>query len=232
MFERYSEQARRSLFFARYEASQLGSIVIDTEHLLLGLLREDTGLTGILFARSRISQNDVRRELEGRSVFREKVFTSVEIPFSEQVKRSLHFASEEADRLSHNYIGTEHLLLGILREEASVAAAALIRRGMRLSAVREELQRLLNQPASGIDVDTHFTEGFGVEPAGPRERLRPSRWRLRFRDGGYWFLREGEAPEGPYCATCWDTERRWVRMVHDARGEVRCENCGERGHES
>jgi ATP-dependent Clp protease ATP-binding subunit ClpA len=234
MFERYSEQARRSLFFARYEASQLGSIVIDTEHLLLGLLREDTGLTGILFARSRISQNDVRRELERRSVFREKVSTSVEIPFSEQAKRSLQFASEEADRLSHNYIGTEHLLLGMLREEASVAAAALIHRGMRLSAVREELQRL-NHPATGIEVDsdTHPAAWwFSVEPEGSSERLRHSNWTLRFRDGGYWFLREGETPEGPYCATCWDTERRWVRMVRDARGEVLCENCGERGRES
>src|ERR671919_4192 len=122
MFERYTERARRVLFFARYEASQLGSISIETEHLLLGLIREGKGLTSRIFARSHLSLESIRKEIEGRTVFREKVSTSVEIPFSAETKRVLQFAAEEADRLLHNYIGTEHLLLGILREERSVAA--------------------------------------------------------------------------------------------------------------
>jgi hypothetical protein len=232
MFERYTEQAVRALFFARYDASQLGSIVIEPEHLLLGLIRESKGLTNALFARLGVSQEDIRRELEGRSAFREKIATSVEIPFSEPAKRVLQFAAEESDRLLHNYIGTEHLLLGILREERSAAAALLIDKGMRVDAVRMEIVRLLNEPPAGIEVDrgTHFAAGFGfdVEPVRPPERLRPTEWTLRLRDDGYWFQREGEAPEGPYCPRCWDTERRWVRMVRDARGEVRCENCQER----
>ena len=78
-------------------------------------------------------------------MFREKVSTSVEIPFSAETKRVLQFAAEEADRLLHNYIGTEHLLLGILREERSVAATILMEKGMRLNTVREDIVALLNE---------------------------------------------------------------------------------------
>jgi ATP-dependent Clp protease ATP-binding subunit ClpC len=145
MFERYTERARRVLFFARYEASQLGSISIETEHLLLGLIREGKGLTSRIFARSHLSLESIRTEIEGRTVFREKVSTSVEIPFSAETKRVLQFAAEEADRLLHNYIGTEHLLLGILREERSVAATILMEKGMRLNTVREDIVALLNE---------------------------------------------------------------------------------------
>jgi len=145
MFERYTERARRVLFFARYEASQLGSISIETEHLLLGLIREGKGLTSRIFARSHLSLENIRKEIEGRTVFREKVSTSVEIPFSAETKSVLKFAAEEADRLLHNYIGTEHLLLGILREERSVAASILMEKGMRLNAVREDIVQLLNE---------------------------------------------------------------------------------------
>src|SRR5881394_2821752 len=145
MFERYTERARRVLFFARYEASQLGSISIETEHLLLGLIREGKGLTSRIFARSHLSLENIRKEIEGRTVFREKVSTSVEIPFSAETKRVLQFAAEEADRLLHSYIGTEHLLLGILREERSVAASILMEKGMRLNTVREDIVQLLNE---------------------------------------------------------------------------------------
>jgi ATP-dependent Clp protease ATP-binding subunit ClpC len=145
MFERYTERARRVLFFARYEASQLGSISIETEHLLLGLIREGKGLTSRIFARSHLSLDSIRKEIEGRTVFKEKVSTSVEIPFSAETKRVLQFAAEEADRLLHNYIGTEHLLLGILREERSVAATILMEKGMRLNTVREDIVALLNE---------------------------------------------------------------------------------------
>ena len=145
MFERYTERARRVLFFARYEASQLGSISIETEHLLLGLIREGKGLTSRIFSRSHLSLENIRKEIEGRTVFREKLSSSVEIPFSTETKRVLQFAAEEADRLLHNYIGTEHLLLGILREERSVAAVVLSEKSMRLNTVREDIVQLLNE---------------------------------------------------------------------------------------
>jgi len=145
MFERYTERARRVLFFGRYEASQLGSVSIETEHLLLGLIREGKGLTSRIFARSHLSLESIRKEIEGRTVFRDKVSTSVEIPFSVETRRVLQAAAEEADRLLHNYIGTEHLLLGILREERSVAATILMEKGMRLHTVREDIVQLLNE---------------------------------------------------------------------------------------
>src|SRR5262245_26549232 len=153
MFERYTERARRTLFFARYEASQLGSVSIETEHLLLGLLRGAQGLSGRLFASARISYEPVRKEVESRSIFREKVSTSVEIPFTGETKRVLGFAAEEADRLRHNYIGTEHLLLGLLREEQGVGGSILKDKGMRLNTVREDIVRLLNEknPAGTMD---------------------------------------------------------------------------------
>src|ERR1700722_7241111 len=145
MFERYTERARRVLFFARYEASQLGSVSIETEHLLLGLIREGKGLTSRIFARSHLSLENIRKEIEGRTVFREKVSTSVEIPFSAETKRVLQFAAEMADRRPATYMATEHLLLGILREERSVAASILMEKGMRLNTVREDIVQLLNE---------------------------------------------------------------------------------------
>ena len=140
MFERYTEKARRVIFFARYEASQFGSPYIETEHLLLGLLREDKTLTN-RFLRSHASVESIRKQIEGHTTIREKVSTSVDLPLSNECKRVLAYAAEEAERLSHKHIGTEHLLLGLLREEKCFAAEILTERGLRLPAVREELQR-------------------------------------------------------------------------------------------
>jgi ATP-dependent Clp protease ATP-binding subunit ClpC len=140
MFERYTEKARRVIFFARYEASQFGSPYIETEHLLLGLLREDKALTN-RFLRSHASVESIRKQIEGHTTIREKVSTSVDLPLSNECKRVLAYAAEEAERLSHKHIGTEHLLLGLLREEKCFAAEILTERGLRLPAIREELQR-------------------------------------------------------------------------------------------
>src|SRR5882757_1735288 len=140
MFERYTEKARRVIFFARYEASQFGSPYIETEHLLLGLLREDKALTN-RFLRSHASVESIRKQIEAHTTIREKVSTSVDLPLSNECKRVLACAAEEAERLSHKHIGTEHLLLGLLREEKCFAAEILQERGLRLPAIREELQR-------------------------------------------------------------------------------------------
>ncbi len=148
MFERYTERARRVIFFARYEASQLGSNSIETEHLLLGLIREGKGLTSRIFSKSHLSMETIRKEIEGRAIYRDKVSTSVDIPLSPESKRVLGYASEEAERMLHNYIGTEHVLLGLMREEKSVAATILGEKGMRLSAVREDIVQLLNEKAN------------------------------------------------------------------------------------
>src|ERR1700687_3433579 len=146
MFERYTEKARRVIFFARYEASQFGSPYIETEHLLLGLLREDKALTN-RFLRSHASVESIRKQIEGHTTIREKVSTSVDLPLSNECKRVLAYAAEEAERLSHRHIGTEHLLLGLLREEKCFAAEILHERGLRLSTIREELARSTQEKA-------------------------------------------------------------------------------------
>ncbi len=139
MFEKYTEKARRVIFFARYEASQLGSRMIETEHILLGLLREDKALANRFLPRTDAAVDSIRKQIEGRTVVHDKVSTSVELPLSDESKRVLTYAAEEADRLLSRDIGTEHILLGLLREDKSVAAAILHEKGLRLSRVREEL---------------------------------------------------------------------------------------------
>src|SRR6476646_1774539 len=141
MFERYTEKARRVIFFARYEASQFGSPYIETEHLLLGLLREDKALTN-RFLRGHGEVEAIRKQVEDHTTVREKVSTSVDLPVSDEAKRALVHAAEEAERLSHKHVGTEHLLLGLLREEGSFAARLLNEHGVLLSAVREELAKV------------------------------------------------------------------------------------------
>jgi ATP-dependent Clp protease ATP-binding subunit ClpC len=145
MFERYTERARRVLFFARYEASEFGSLSIETEHVLLGLVREGKGLTSRLFERFSISLADIRAEIIGRTIAHPKIPTSVEIPFTGETRRILQYGAEEADRLMHGHIGTEHLLLGILREERCLAATLLMQKGMRLDRLRSEIVDLLNE---------------------------------------------------------------------------------------
>ena len=141
MFERYTEKARRVIFFARYEASQFGAPAIEPEHLQLGLMREDKTLTGRFFPRAQITIESIRREIESRTLLRERIPTSVELPLAPETKRVLHYSHEESDRLQHRHIGTEHLLLGLLREERSMAAQILFERGLRLAAVRDEIAR-------------------------------------------------------------------------------------------
>ena len=109
MFEKFSEKAKRVLFLARYEASQMGSRVIGTEHLLLGLLKEGEEITRELFHRSNIAIEMLRAELEEIGPSQERMSTSVEIPFSEETKRALAHAEEEANRRIQNFGYGQHV---------------------------------------------------------------------------------------------------------------------------
>ena len=100
MFERYTDRARRVIFFARYDASALASSSIDTEHLLLGLLREGAGIAGKIFKRNKLTYEMVRREIEARGRLRAPTPTSVDMPLSPEAKLVLQHASEEAERRS------------------------------------------------------------------------------------------------------------------------------------
>jgi len=140
MFEKYTEKARRVIFFARYEASQFGQPYIETEHLMLGILREDKALTN-RFLRSHASVESIRKQVQEHTIIREKVSTSIDLPLSNECKQVLAYAAEEAAQLGHKHIGTEHLLAGLLREEKCFAAQILHERGLRLLMIREELAK-------------------------------------------------------------------------------------------
>ncbi len=176
MFEKYTEKARRVIFFARYEASQFGSPTIETEHLLLGLIREDKTLTARFIPKASATIQDIRKEIEGRTLIRDKVSTSVELPFSEECKRALNSAVEESERLGHRHIGTEHILLGLLREEHSVAAEILREHGFRTRLIREELGRgaaekhaqgKAKEPLSLLEFSRDLTEAAGNDVLDP-----------------------------------------------------------------
>src|SRR5215831_1806909 len=141
MFRRYTKSARRVFFFANHEATQFGSQSIETEHVLLGLTREDENLMN-RFLRNHSSVESVRNEIEGRTVIREKVSTSIDLPLSNECKLIIAYAAEEAERLNSYHIGTEHVLLGIFRVEKCVASEILQQIGLRLNAIRQELARV------------------------------------------------------------------------------------------
>jgi ATP-dependent Clp protease ATP-binding subunit ClpA len=138
MFENYTEKARRTIFFSRYEASQFGSPYIESEHLLLGLLREDKALAAHFLHRHDVVES-LREEIAAHAVYPEKPTTSIDLSFTQECKRILAFGAEESLRLQHKHIGTEHLFLGILREPQSFAARLLTERGIRLDLARLEI---------------------------------------------------------------------------------------------
>jgi len=158
VFERYTEKARRAIFFARYEASQYGRPQIEPEHLLLGVLREHHEL-GRRLLTSAEAVAAVRAEIAKRSVPGEKVPTSVDLPLSEDCKRVLNYTVEEADRLSHQQIGCAHLLMGLLREEQCFAAEVLRRFGITLDQLRQEAERIAAVPPSQDMADTSGVSG-------------------------------------------------------------------------
>ncbi len=131
MLERFTEKARRVIFFARYEASQYGSPCIETEHLF-SVSSAKIRLSRIAICGTQGSIESIRKEIEPRITIRERISTSIEVPLSAESKRILSYATDEADKLSTKHVGTEHLLLGILREEKCFASEILLERGLRL----------------------------------------------------------------------------------------------------
>ncbi|HET6647378.1 MAG TPA: Clp protease N-terminal domain-containing protein, partial [Pyrinomonadaceae bacterium] len=126
MFERYTEKARRVIFFARYEASQVGAPAIEPEHLLLGLMREDVDLLRRFCPNGAESGKSIREAIQAQTSPREKLSPSMELPLASESKRILAFAHEESDTLQHRHVGTEHFLLGLLRQKETLAAQVLL----------------------------------------------------------------------------------------------------------
>jgi ATP-dependent Clp protease ATP-binding subunit ClpA len=180
MFERYTERARRVIFFARYEAAQFGSTTIKSEHLLLGLIRENENLTN-RFLGNHSSIESIRKEIEGRTIFRDRVSTALDLPMSNECKRICAYAAEETERLLHRHIGTEHLLLGILREERCMAAQILQQYGLRINVIREELARS-PMPAERIthEMESELPKSGPVPDADTAKRIAEALWIPRY----------------------------------------------------
>ena len=167
MFERYTEKARRVIFFARYEASQVGSPYIESEHLLIGLLRE-SGHELRRYLGSRVAGEELRAEIAASTLRREPTSTSVDLPLSNECKRILAYSAEEAERLAHQHIGTEHLLLGILREKGCLAAQLLSERGLQLEATRTMIAADAKEGATGGGIGSGFAGAPGRNRRGFR----------------------------------------------------------------
>lgn len=162
MFEKYNEKARRALFFARYEASKLGSRVIESEHILLGILREGEETVHAILRRFEIRPEDLRREIEGDRVFIERISSTAELPLSEESKKILAYATHEAESMMHPSVGSEHLLIGILRVEECLAAETLVEAGLELPAIREEVLSLARErEATKQQKDLPFLSEYG-----------------------------------------------------------------------
>lgn len=147
MFERYTESARRVIFFARYFAGRTGSLEIETEHLLLGVFRQDKVL-GRRFLGSPWAAEKIWVKITESKPVREKISGPVDVPLSSESKRALAFAAEEADLIPTKRVCTEHMLLGLLREEKCLAAQILGKLGVHLVETRAVLTQVPHNDAA------------------------------------------------------------------------------------
>ena len=144
MFERFTEKAIKVIMLAQEEARRLGHNFVGTEQLLLGLIGEGTGVAAKTLKSMGINLKDARVEVE-KIIGRGSGFVAVEIPFTPRAKRVLELSWDEARQLGHNYIGTEHLLLGLIREGEGVAARVLENSGVDLNKIRSNVIKILGE---------------------------------------------------------------------------------------
>jgi ATP-dependent Clp protease ATP-binding subunit ClpC len=157
MFERFTDRARRVVVLAQEEARTLNHSYIGTEHILLGLTREGEGVAVKALESLGISLEAVRQQVE-EIIGQGQQAPSGHIPFTPRAKKVLGLSLRESVQLDHNYIGTEHILLGLIREGEGVAAQVLVKLGADLSRVRQHVIELLEQYRQRHD---DSTEGFG-----------------------------------------------------------------------
>ncbi len=149
MFERFTDRARRVVVLAQEEARMLNHNYIGTEHLLLGLVHEGEGVAAKVLESLGISLGAVRQQVE-EIIGQGQQAPAGHFPFTPRAKKVIELAQREANDLGHNYIGTEHLLLGLVREGEGVAAQVLVKLGADLAGVRQQVVHLLHDPAGSV----------------------------------------------------------------------------------
>mgnify|MGYP001576661730 CR=1 FL=1 len=143
MFNRFTERARKVILLAKEEAKRFNHDYIGTEHILLGLIREGEGVAAVVLQKMGLNLQQIRMEIEKIVKPGPSMVVSGDIPFTPTAKKVIELSSEEARSLGHNYIGTEHILLGLIREGEGVASQVLVNLGLDLNKVREEIAELL-----------------------------------------------------------------------------------------
>jgi ATP-dependent Clp protease ATP-binding subunit ClpC len=152
MFNRFTERARKVILLAKEEAKRFNHDYIGTEHILLGLVREGEGVAAAVLASFGLTSDKIRIEVEKLVQPGPSTVISGDLPFTPKAKKVMELATEEARALGHNYIGTEHLLLGLIREGEGVASQVLMNLGLELERVREEVMNLLGSSIPGYEM--------------------------------------------------------------------------------
>jgi len=149
MFERFTEHARHVIELAGREAQRFGNEFVGTEHLLWGVAKETQGVAATVLEHFHVDLKPLRREVDELLKTRPRVESVEKLPQSAHVKEAIQYAVEEARAMHHNYVGTEHILLGLMRNSETVAAQVLANLGLTLDAVRDEVRRVV---AGGVTV--------------------------------------------------------------------------------
>ncbi len=149
MFNKFTERARKVILLAKQEAKRFNHDYIGTEHILLGLLREGEGVAAAVLQSLGMNLNNIRLEIEKLVQIGPTTVVTGDLPFTPKAKKVMELAMEEARALGHNYIGTEHLLLGLIREGEGVASQVFTNMGLDIEKVREEVIKLLGSTTPG-----------------------------------------------------------------------------------
>jgi len=169
MFERFTDRARKVMALANQEAQRFNHEYIGTEHILLGLVKEGSGVGANVLKALSVDLRKVRLEVEKLVKQGPEMVTMGKLPQTPRAKKVIEYAIEEARNLNHNYVGTEHLLLGLLREHDGVAAQVLRNLGLKLEEVREEVLNLLGASGEELEDAGGSAGGGGGEPGAARK---------------------------------------------------------------
>src|SRR6059058_1468557 len=162
MYERFTDRARKVMQLANQEAQRFNHEYIGTEHILLGLVKEGSGVAANVLKNLDVDLRKIRLEVEKLVQSGPEMVTMGKLPQTPRAKKVIEYSMEEARNLNHNYVGTEHILLGLLREQEGVAAQVLMNLGLKLEEVREEVLNLLGHGLEGAEGSERGGRGVGV----------------------------------------------------------------------
>ena len=167
MFNRFTERARKVILLAKEEAKRFNHDYIGTEHILLGLVREGEGVAAVVLQKMGLSLQQIRMEVEKIVKAGPTTVISGDVPFTPKAKKAVELSGEEARSLGHNYIGTEHILLGLIREDEGVASHVLMNLGLDLDKVKQEIAELLGSATPGFSAGPPPQQYGGATPRTP-----------------------------------------------------------------